>query len=736
MRTARILIAFFALLSTAFASGLKLRVVDPLDAAVSAARVIVLDTSGRVVAQSTTAGDGTASISAANGSYTVKVLAAGFAVSETKIQTPSEVVTVKLSVATATENVVVTATATPVPASETGVASYGLEGNQIDLLNEPSSADVLRFLPGAYVANSGRQGGLSTLFVRGGETRYNKVIVDGVPVTMNDAGGNFNFGVVPMEQVGRLELQRGANSTLYGSDAMTSVVQAWSPQGTTRVPLLTFGADGGSFASAHGYASLSGAVQRFDYNVFGDQFDTNGRGVNDTYQNSMQGANVGYAFNDKVSLRARVRHWNSRTGVPGAWDFGATKLAPDTDQYTRENNLLANAGLNVSFSRNVQATFSGFDFRHTRRNFDNVTDPGRPFDEFFDSHGRFNTAGFEAQGVYTPRPWAQSVFGYRFENETGWLGSDFVSFGFPGSTKSPSGLRRNNAVFGEEIVTWNRFSVITGVRFEHNPSFGEKVVPRASATYLLTSGHGVLGGTRLRVAYAEGIKAPTFEQSYGETGSFVTRPNPDLKAEQVRSLEGGFIQDFADGKYSLAATYFNNRFSNLINFVTVDFTTFEGQFQNLNKSMAHGAELELDGRLAKHLTATGSYTYTSSQALVAAPCFDTSCTGPGQELFRRPKHFGQALVTYVAPRWGASVAGSFVGRRRDSDFFFGLVQPPVSSVAGYARVDVSGWRNINRYVTAYASVYNLLNNHYQEVAGYPALRTNFRAGLRFSLGGE
>ena len=205
-----------------------------------------------------------------------------------------------------------------------------------------------------------------------------------------------------------------------------------------------------------------------------------------------------------------------------------------------------------------------------------------------------------------------------------------------------------------------------------------------------------------------------------------------------------FTQEIAHGKYSLAGTYFRNNFTNLIEYVTVDPVTYAAQYQNLNKSLAHGAELELNARLAQRLTVTGSYVYTSTQALVANPCYsfsDPSCTGPGMELFRRPKQLGQMLATWISPRWGASVTGSFVGRRRDSDF--GMLAPPavgvatpISSVAGYARVDASAWRTISRNVTAYAGVYNLLNNHYEETAGYPALHASFRAGLRFRVGGE
>ena len=200
-------------------------------------------------------------------------------------------ITISLSLATVPQTVAVTGTATPVPVEQSGLAISTLENPALEALNKPDAGDTLRFVPGAIVSDSGRYGGLTTLFVRGGESRYNKVIVDGVPV--NEAGGVFDFSVVPMIGVERLELLRGAASTLYGSDAMTSVVQLWSSPGTTPEPEFRFGADGGTFSTAHGFASLAGAHGRFDYNLFGDQFNTSGQGINDAFSNSSIGTNLG-----------------------------------------------------------------------------------------------------------------------------------------------------------------------------------------------------------------------------------------------------------------------------------------------------------------------------------------------------------------------------------------------------------------------------------------------------------
>src|SRR5207248_7619604 len=205
--------------------------------------------------------------------------------------------------------------ATPEIAERTGVSIDLLNSEQLTTLNPVSSSDALRFLPGAIVAATGRRGGITSLFVRGGDSRYNKVIIDGVPV--NDPGGTFDFGVVPTVSLDRIEFLRGPESAIYGSEAMTSTVQMFSSTGRTRTPELRLGADGGTYETAHGFTSLAGVYKRLDYNLFGDQFNTNGQGENDTYSNSAEGANIGVAISSNSAFRFRTRHSTERSGIPG-----------------------------------------------------------------------------------------------------------------------------------------------------------------------------------------------------------------------------------------------------------------------------------------------------------------------------------------------------------------------------------------------------------------------------------
>src|SRR5580698_5072395 len=235
-------------------------------------------------------------------------------------------VTVQLGLAPAAESVVVTATRSPVLTEAAGADVESLSGGQIQVMNPVSADDAIRFLPGAVVNTAGQQGGLSSLFVRGGDSTYNKVIVDGV--TVNEPGGTFDFGTLPMTEADHMEFVRGAQSTLYGSDAMTSVVQVWTRTGTTATPELRFGADGGNFDTANGYASLAGARGRFDYNVFADQFNSNGQGINDAYSNALQGGNLGAKLDEHISLRLRLRHSNSYAAEPGSWISTGTPPEP------------------------------------------------------------------------------------------------------------------------------------------------------------------------------------------------------------------------------------------------------------------------------------------------------------------------------------------------------------------------------------------------------------------------
>lgn len=726
-----------------FASDLSIRVVGPDQRPVANARVAVYSSSKSLVR--VTPSDGAITFSnLPEGSYQVQVLAPGFAESNQRLEhrnLDASPVTITLSIQHPGETVIVSATSTPVSEAESGASVSVIDQKTLEVTNPTDLGDALRFAPGMSLRANGQRGALTALTVRGGDSNYNRVMIDGVYV--NEPGGVFDFGVVPLEQVERVEVVRGSESAVYGSDAMSSVVQMWTANGTTAKPEFRFGADGGNFGTAHGYGSLAGAWRRFDYNLFGEQFNTNGQGSNNRYSNSLQGGNIGVQIAPGVQLRARVRHANSFAGVSGEWWFnGAPELPPNTAEFARQNNVIADLSLTVAGPGAWSHSFSGYEYRHIRYNADYSPDPVRYSDSAYQEFAQYNRAGFNWQSDYAPRSWARTSVGYNFEDEHGEDNSEyFATQFFPASFILTPGLRRNHGVFAQQMLLWKRLSLLAGVRYEHNESFGGKTIPRATLTYVAWRGNDVLSGTRLRASYSAGIVEPSFAESYGSGGSFPVLPNPDLRPEQARTLEAGLVQSFNHDRFSLFAGYFNSLFRDQIEFQSFADSSgnFVSQYFNLNKSLAHGAEIVLQGRVSRHVSFTSGYTYSSSQILEVGTCNSQNCGssayGAGQPLLRVPKQLGNFTLTYGGPRWGANLSGVAVGRRTDSDFLFGEV-PPVNYAAGYARFDASGYFAIDRHLTAYLNLQNLLNHYYNEVVGYPALGFSVRAGLRFRFGGE
>jgi vitamin B12 transporter len=735
MRALCISLLLFVALAAASAADLKVKVIDPQSAAVAGAQVSVVSKGSQAALKiAATSPEGIATFAELNsgesaGDYKIKVLAPGFAPQTENLTAHSDAITIQLHLATASETIVVTATRTPVAAAESGASVSTLESAQLVTMNPIAADDAVRFLPGAVVNTAGQRGGISSLFVRGGQSTYNKVIVDGVAV--DNPGETFDFGTLPLTQADRVEFLRGTQSTLYGSDAMTSVLQVWTRTGSTAVPELRFGGDGGNFGTANGFASVAGARDRFDYNVFGNQFNSNGLGVNDAYSDSLVGANLGMAITDHAALRMRLRHNNSQTGLPGEWNFnGDPLLAPDPSESSHLNSLLGSVELTVGAPSGWQHRLTAFDYlyRYTDVNLNSNPASYDSFPDTFDTH--VNRVGFEYQGDYSERTSAHfaahTTFGYRIENETGVVND----LDFP---PAAPGQRLDQDAYLQQQFTWSRLSAIAGGRFVHSSAYGNTGVPRIALTLLAFRGGELFSGTRLRFSYATGFMEPALYQTFGEA-AYGYAPNHGLLPERTRAFEAGFEQKLLAGRWALNATYFNNLFHDQIEAIPTP--TGEYQFFNLEQSFAQGAEVELQGRINSRLSLTTAYTYTSTEILENPTCTPASpCSfpyAPGDPLLRRPRHSATTLLSYLGKRWGGNLSGSFVGPRPDSDFD-GF---NINHAAGYVRADIGGWYAINHRVTAYANIENALDRRYNEVLGYPALPVNFRAGFRFRIGGE
>ena len=635
-------------------------------------------------------------------------------------------VTLALPVAPIAEHVVVSATRTEAPSGQVGAALTVFDGAEIEGRQQPLVSDLLRDAPGAMVVRTGAPGGLTSLFVRGGESTYTKVLLDGVP--LNDPGGAFDFSNITSQNLDRVEFVRGANSALYGSDAMTGVVQLFTKRGAAAKPEYHFSVEGGSFSTARGSAGLAAQTGRVDYSLDVTGYSTDNDVPNNRFRNTTVSGTAGAAFAHDASLRFVGRVEDGRAGTPGQTAFGR----PDLDAYYKRLDGVWGVSFDQSLGAFHQRAMYGLNIQHQQStdlvadppytpSFDGHTSPFE-FDDFtFDSRTNLtrHRASYQADGT-----WATAHAGTHVDTAlVDWDGERATLVDALANT-SDREARDNVGVSLQHQAMWSQAFVTAGVRFEHNASFGNAIVPRVSAAAYLRKSTGTIGSTRVHATAGSGIKEPNFTQSFSTSPFFLG--NPDLKPERSRSFDAGVEQRLAGDRARVDATWFDNRYKDIIGLQIVDPAAYTSQYFNIGLTTAKGAELSGDVALVRGLRARAGYTYLDSnilQSTSTSPVFQ-----PGNEAFRRPKHSGFVDLGWVGPRGTIDLTGTFVGRRVDSDF--SSLVPAMTSNDGYALWDLRASARVTRRVSLTGAVDNLTDRQYMEPLGYPALGRAVRGGIR------
>ncbi len=639
--------------------------------------------------------------------YRVAVTLAGFETLTQDLPTGSHYEMV-LALAPVQEQVVVTATRTGAPTSQLGVTSTVFTEEEIAGRQAVTVSDLLRAMPSSALVRTGGHGTLTSLFVRGGESNHNKILLDGVP--LNGPGGEFFLSNLTVENIERVEVIRGPQSALFGSDAMASVVQLFTKRTREETPRprvhLSF--EGGNRTTWLGRGGLSGNTGRFDYSTQFSRFFTDNREVNNTFHNTSLSGNFGYQLNESTTLRAILRGELSQTGTPDATAFEA----PDLTALSRRRGGSGAVTLHNQTTQYWEQRLT-YGFNETRMISQDLIADKLPFDFLFDSldvqkrHHLNYQSDWRGGSIGNATGQHLLTFAVEWEGEHGFFGDRL-------DPANVAKAERNNAgwVFQHQGL-WNRFSLTTGVRLEDNDSFGFAAAPRASAAYFLRTGGGRFGSTKLKANFGLGIKEPTFVESFSRNFFFLG--NPALQEERIRSVETGFEQRFWYDRAKLEVNLFHNRFRDLIQFQIVDFTTFEGSFFNVQRAKAKGAEVIFDFAPRQGFRARGTYSL-----------LDTKSSFTERPLLRRPRHSGTLGVFWDWRQLTVSSTTLFVGQREDSSFS----APGTTSNPGYVRWDI-GWRlRTSHRLTYFGVVENLLNDDYMEALGFPALKLMFRAGAR------
>ena len=631
-----------------------------------------------------------------------------------------------LSPAPVAERVVVSATRGEATLSTLGVSVDVLDRDDIDARAAPSLLPLLQDVAGVATARSGQAGQQGSVFIRGGESRYARVMVDGVPV--NQPGGAYDFGTALPFELERVEIVRGAASSLYGTDALAGVVSLQTRRAAAGDrPSLRAEGEAGSFDWQRWLGATSGARGALDWNLGTQRLTTDNETPNSAFEQTAAALSAGLKLDDRTQARAVVRFDESAAGTPGPTAFGP----PDQDASFEREDLVLSATLRRAQARLSQQLSLGYST--TDQLSLNPADSGCYTPEWEGQQGSFpmcdfpNPAGFQNQ---TDRLAAgyQADFslgarhlltaGAELEHETGALGD-----------RSDELLRPSRTNFGaylqDRLLIGTRAYLTLGARVESNGSYGTHVVPRAALAVRVREGEDA---TTLRTSAGMGIKEPSFLESYGE--SFYARGNPDLDPERSATFDLGVEQRLFASRLRASLTYFHHDYRDQIAYTVVDYGTFEGSYVNLAHTRAQGLEVALEARPVPPLSLMGQYTLLDGEILESPSDFDP-VYAVGQPLLRRPKHQGSLGAQLSFPRWSAGVTLALVGERADSDFVgLGLVTNP-----GYARLDARLRVRLVGALEAYVVGDNLTGEAYQEALGYPALGRAVRGGLRLRLGG-
>jgi outer membrane cobalamin receptor len=601
--------------------------------------------------------------------------------------------------------VTVAAEAEPMPVAEASSPVDVVTRKEIDERQALWLAPLLASLPGMTLAQLGPEGGITSLFLDGGNSNFTKVLIDGTPA--NEPGGAVDSSNYSLANVAKIEVVHGAASALDGSDAMAGVVEIFTERGTTRTPRLTLASEGGKYGTWHAGSQLSGLLGRFDYAAGGDWFATNGQGLNDRFRDNTLSGNFGWRFSPNDSLRLALRNSSSDAG-----EAGQTLLVPpDPNQHDRLRNFSANLSWDFDTGAHWQHRLGGSE-SYIRQIF---ADP-----PFFTSRNEYSRAGFREQSSYLFRHGALTA-GYNYEVENGFF--------------SGTHARRNNQAgyLEARYQLGPRLTLTAGGRAEANASFGTRVVPRVGASYLARKGGPFWGATRVYASYGLGIKEPSFLQSFSADPCFAG--NPNLRPERSRTVHAGVDQQIAGGGMRLGIDAFSNRYTDIVSFAAGPVSPAcpygTGFFFNTDAARAYGASVTFEAAPTRRLRFDGNYTYDASRVLRAPNAFDPTLA-PGNRLFLRPLNSANFIANASLGRMNWNLASYYVGRRTDSDFL-GL---GLTSVASYLRVDLATSLRLGHGLESFVRVENLLNRRYQIALGYPTLRIGYRAGMKYTWGGE
>ncbi len=600
--------------------------------------------------------------------------------------------------------VVVTATRIPTPASAVPAAVTVISGAELRAQGIRTVAEALRTVPAASVVTTNAYGSQTSLFLRGGNPGYVKVLIDGVP--QNDPGlGTYDFANLTTDNVERIEVVRGPVSVLYGSDAVTGVVQIFTRAG--RGPAHgSIGAGGGTYGSSAVDATLAGGGERAGYSVAVSRFASDGiYAVDNQYRNAVLSGRVRLRPDERTDVALSLHYDDALYHFPT--DGAGNLVSNNQHQLDRGPSVGLDAGR--AFSDRVEGRLTA---GWRRENYQYAIGLNGPADTTtfpYSSSDWVTRENVDARANLRLERSAVLTMGAALEREA-----------MQGTTLAGSRSRNDGAVYLQLATASERVANLTlGARLEDNQRFGTYATYRGGLSLPLNE------RARAIIAVGTGFKEPSLYQNYANG---YVRGNPDLAPEHSFSWETGLEYSVLRRGVTARVTYFDQRFRDLIQYSDTTVGPDSVNYVNVADASARGVELAVQATLGAGASLDATYTYLLTRDFATQ-----------QRLLRRPDNAASLRLGYaIAGRGTASLAAVFIGDRDDYDYgTFPAARVPLPP---HTRLDVAGTydlvpsRGTAPGLALAARIENLLDARYEDVKNFPARGRTLLFGGRVTFG--
>ncbi len=558
------------------------------------------------------------------------------------------------------------------------------KSEDIETLNCESLKSVLQMTPGLLTLSAGQFGQASSTYIRGSKNTQVLYIVDGIKLRDGANIGGITLAVLSPNLVNRVEVVRGPLSHIYGSDAMGGVVSMNTDSKEGANFMASIGSHGSYLGNFSGTANLNAFTLGLSVNTqrYSDNVE------NDLFKNTGLSARLNFK-NEKINAGLRAFGNLTDSGIP----FNDGIPSPNR-HYKQDYYILA---LPLVFTLSDAAKLDvKLAYTHSKYEFEDPNDLwGAPYFK-----NKFNN--YEAEVTYNGR---------FFEKVDVWAGLDYSDqeiFNETSYGKTLDNVKMNYfSSFVSTALNLNALQISASVRYDKYKDVAANFSPHIGVSYLLGNKF------KLRTSYSRSFLAPMVSQMVNPWGS----PNFDLKPEKGKSFEIG--GEFYSEKLVLSATYFAMRYRDMIDWVTIDWETYTGQYQNIAAVDTGGVELSATFRPVYRLTLSGSYTY-----------LHTKDRATGKQLIRKPKHTFSGFLTYAHKRFTVSASFIYVGKRPDLDY---QSWPPYVESPAFDTFDFSLVVPVTAGFSVYGKLTNAFDRNYQEFIGYPAPGRRFELGIKYRI---